>query len=101
MVKLVQALVDKGAILTLVLDCCHSGEPTRGGDAEVRGLQTGSIDTTQRPKQSLVADELELIQTWEAIAPNNRRKGTAIAGMLPEVKDYVVLAACRLFGICL
>lgn len=95
LVKLVQALVDKGAILTLVLDCCHSGEPTRGGDAEVRGLQTGSIDTTQRPKQSLVADELELIQTWEAIAPNNRRKGTAIAGMLPEVKDYVVLAACR------
>jgi hypothetical protein len=93
--KIVHDMVDKGLVVTLVLDCCHSGEPTRGGDAEIRGLDADVVDTTPRPTDSLVATTEELVQIWQALTDATTRKATAIAGMLPEVEDYVVLAACR------
>ncbi len=91
--KLLERMVDKGLIVTLVLDSCHSGGATRGDDCDIRGLDT--IDTTIRPTESLVATEAELIQTWEALTTPETRNLTLGSGWLPQPKDYVLLAACR------
>lgn len=97
---LLKKMVDKGLVVTLVLDCCHSGGAVRGEDADIRGLDT--IDTTPRPTASLVASAEELAENWLSLTPEKsedsgiiRRKATAVASMLPEAKGYVLLAACR------
>ena len=97
--KLLQNMVDKGLVVTLVLDSCHSGGATRGGvnDSNIRGLPKNIIDTTVRPTQSLVASTEELIQNWQRLTQGqqNTRNVTAASGWLPEPKGYVLLAACR------
>jgi len=91
---ILKGMVDKGLIVTLVLDCCHSGGATRGlADAEVRGIDT--IDTTERPGESLVATDEELKATWQSLTQNAQRDLTLGSGLLPEPKGYVLLAACR------
>lgn len=45
--KLLQEMVDKGLIVTLILDSCHSGGATRG-DTAIRGLDI--IDETPRSR---------------------------------------------------
>ncbi|MGB3759287.1 MAG: caspase family protein [Rivularia sp. (in: cyanobacteria)] len=97
---LMKKMVDKGLVVTLVMDCCHSGGTVRGEYADIRGLDT--IDETQRPVSNLVASTEELAQHWQSLTqeqPNTSgavsRKGTAVAGMLPEVEGYVCLTACR------
>src|SRR5439155_16658074 len=94
MVHLLKTMVDKGLIVTIVLDSCHSGSATRGvsGDT-VRGLST--IDTTPRPTESLVASRDMLAETWRLLARRATRRYQLGSGWLPEVKDYVLLAACR------
>lgn len=91
--KLLERMVDKGLIVTVVLDSCHSGGATRGDDCDVRGLDT--IDTTVRPIESLVATEAELTQTWEALTTSETRNVTLGGGWLPQPQGYVLLAACR------
>ncbi|NET16929.1 MAG: caspase family protein [Okeania sp. SIO1H6] len=91
---ILKKMVDKGLIVTLVLDSCHSGGATRGtGDAVVRGIDT--IDTTERPTHSLVASDEELIATWQNLTHETSRDLTLGSGWLPEPKGYVLLAACR------
>ncbi|MCJ8281433.1 MAG: caspase family protein, partial [Rivularia sp. ALOHA_DT_140] len=97
---LMKKMVDKGLVVTLVIDCCHSGGTVRGEYADIRGLDT--IDETDRPASNLVASTEELSQYWQSLTQGESdksgvvtRKGTAVAGMLPEVEGYVVLAACR------
>lgn len=97
---LMKKMVDKGLVVTLVMDCCHSGGTVRGEYANIRGLDT--IDETDRPVSNLVASTEELAQHWLSLTQEETntsgvvsRKGTAVAGMLPEVEGYVVLAACR------
>jgi hypothetical protein len=94
MAHLLRAMVDKGLIVTIVLDSCHSGSATRGvsGDT-VRGLST--IDTTSRPMESLVASRDMLAETWRLLDTGVTRGFQLGSGWLPEVKDYVLLAACR------
>ncbi len=98
--KLLQNMVDKGLVVTLVLDCCHAAGFTRGEDTDIRGLDT--IDETPRQTPSLVASADELTKYWLSLTQEElgesggvRRKATAVASMLPEVKGYVLLAACR------
>ncbi|MGB3759280.1 MAG: caspase family protein [Rivularia sp. (in: cyanobacteria)] len=91
--KILERMVDKGLIVTVVLDSCHSGGATRGDDCDVRGLDT--IDTTVRPTESLVATDTELIQTWETLTTEDTRNVTLGSGWLPQPKGYVLLAACR------
>lgn len=91
--KLLEKMVDKGLIVTVILDSCHSGGATRGDDCDVRGLDT--IDTTVRPTESLVATEAELTQTWEALTTSETRNVTLGSGWLPQPQGYVLLAACR------
>ncbi|MBW4595679.1 MAG: caspase family protein [Brasilonema angustatum HA4187-MV1] len=97
--KLLQNMVDKKLVVTLVLDSCHSGGATRGeiNDSNIRGLNKNIIDTTPRPTQSLVASTEELIQNWQGLTQGqqNTRNVTTASGWLPEPKGYVLLAACR------
>jgi hypothetical protein len=91
--KLLQALVDKQLVITVVLDSCHSGGASRGAGAATRGLDT--VDTTARPTESLVASHEELAATWSSLNANATRDLSLGSGWLPEPKDYVLLAACR------
>jgi len=91
---LLKAMVDKGLIVTVVLDSCHSGGATRGeGGAVVRGI--GSIDTTPRPTESLVASHNELAKTWHTLSEGMTRTVKLGSGWLLEPKGYTFLAACR------
>lgn len=89
--KLLKEMVNKGLTTTVILDCCHSGGATRG-DADVRGVE--GVDKTPRPMKSLVASEEELAETWEELTVGSTR-GLEPGRLLPDSKDYVLLAACR------
>jgi Caspase domain len=88
MTTLLKRLTDKGLIVTVILDSCHSGGATRG-DAEIRsGTEP---DTLTRTAESLVADRDELERNWLELT---RNQGIDVAG-LPKAREYVLLAACR------
>lgn len=97
--KLLQNMVDKRLVVTVVLDSCHSGGATRGGvdDSNIRGLNKDAVDRTPRPTQSLVASADELSQTWLMLTKGQQttRNVTATSGWLPYPQGYVLLAACR------
>jgi hypothetical protein len=94
---LLKKMVDKGLVVIMFLDSCHSGGSTRGPiKAAVRGLST--IDTTDRVKDSLVASNEELISSWSELSKTDipaTRNITRTSGWLPEAKGYTLLAACR------
>lgn len=92
--ELLQNMVKKGLIVTVVLDSCHSGGASRdeeNQDYDVRGLNI--IDTTPRPTESLVASPEKLMQTWENLTAGGRN--VTAAGLLPQPKGYTLLAACQ------
>jgi len=91
---LLKKMMEKGLLVTIVLDSCHSGGATRGGGgARIRGLK--SIDTTPRPLQSLVASDEELAATWGSLTTGVTRNLQLGSGWLPDPKGFVLLAACR------
>jgi hypothetical protein len=91
---LLKSMVDKGLIVTVVLDSCHSGGATRGrGSAFKRG--TGQVDMADRPTDSLVAPAAELAATWREQARAATRDVKVGSGWLLEPRGYVLLAACR------
>jgi hypothetical protein len=89
---LLKRMTDKGLIVTLVLDSCHSGEATRGDDVAIRG--PGETDTALRDSESLVAPRQELIENWQALTDGTAASITP-GQWLPQPRDYVLLAACR------
>lgn len=94
MSHLIKAMSDRGLLVTMVLDSCHSGGATRGlGGGAVRGIS--SVDTTERPIDSLVASKDELSQTWLGVTSGKTRSVNVASGWMPEMKGYVLLAACR------
>jgi Caspase domain len=102
---LLKSMVDKGLIVTIVLDSCHSGGATRGTFGTVaRG--TGRIDKNDRPADSLVAAYDELSRAWTEItgfgsnsssssSSATGRNVQTVNGWVPEPKGYVLLAACE------
>jgi caspase domain-containing protein len=102
MATIINRMVSKELLVTLVLDSCHSGGITRGnGGATVRG--TDLVDTSPRPNTSFVATVEELSANWknmtgrdETSNPLQTRNVVSFAnGWLPQPKGYVLLAACR------
>lgn len=94
MSHLIKGMTDKGLLVTMVLDSCHSGGATRGmGGGAVRGIP--SVDTTERPTDSDVATNEELAQTWRAVTGNQTRNVNSMSGWLPTMNGYVLIAACR------
>lgn len=93
---LLKRMVDKGLIVTLVLDACHSGGATRGNPhARVRSARGNQIDRAVRRIDQLVGTPQEIQALWTN-APKTRTRGVeAVSGWLPEPKGYVMLAACR------
>lgn len=90
---LLQKMVEKGLLVTMVLDSCHSGSATRGV-AVMRG--GGSVvDTTPHPARSLVADDEALAENWRRVAATSARDLEVGSGWLPDPRGYVLLAACR------
>lgn len=91
---LLQAMVQKGLIVTLVLDCCHAGGATRGNEqALIRGI--GYIDTPALATSSLVASSQALSENWQALQKEQTRGFAICSGWLPQAQGYVFLAACR------
>jgi hypothetical protein len=90
---LLKRMTDKGLVVTVVLDSCHSGGQTRGNASAIRGLE-GEPDRRVRSTESLVASLKELSQNWLELTGETPRKATP-GDWLPEVKKYVLLAACR------
>jgi Caspase domain len=91
--KLLERMVDKKLVVTVILDSCHSGGATKGNDAEIRGLDT--IDETPRFTESMVASDEELAKTWKALTKSETRDFQLGSGWLPQPEGYVLLAACR------
>ncbi|MCU0543846.1 MAG: caspase family protein [Oscillatoriaceae cyanobacterium Prado104] len=85
---LLKRMTDKGLIVTVIMDSCHSGGTTRG-DAEIRS--TDKTDTTPPNKKSLVASREELIENWKILT--ERFEGDI--AWVPPTKNYLLLAACR------
>lgn len=86
-------LVKKGAILTVVLDCCHSGGMRRGqGSARKRGSDI--LDTTPRPKPAYgIPDEaLAAFMQRPRAAKRNASFGN---GTVPAPEGYSLVTACR------
>jgi len=92
--KLLEDMVEKELVVTLVLDSCHSGGATREMSRDDRIRGGGFIDTTPRPRDSLVTSLQELAQNWQT-ATENSRNITVVNGLLPEPKGYTLIAACR------
>jgi len=86
---LLKRMTDKGLIVTVIFDSCHSGGATRG-DGEIRGARDGRVDTTGRPQDSTVATRDELVQNWLVQTQNSPKES-----WLPNQRDYVFLGACR------
>jgi len=84
---LLKRMTDKGLVVSVVFDSCHSGGATRG-DYAIRGGAV--IDNNQRTQKSLVAHRDELIENWKQLTT-----GKSMQGWLPKQRNYVFLAACR------
>lgn len=88
---LLKRMTDKGLVVTVVFDSCHSGGATRG-DTAIRG--TENRDRQKRSTDSLVASREELIGNWQTLNEGANPSVTK-GGWLTKSKDYVFLAACR------
>lgn len=86
---LLKRMTDKGLVVTIVLDSCHSGGATRGDDCAIRGGE--GIDPTVQPTDSLVAPLDVLESNWRMLTEG----GGSATAWLPSSREYVCLAACR------
>lgn len=91
--QLLQEMVNKELVVTLVLDSCHSGGAVRDKEDD-RVRAGGFIDMTSRPTDSLVTSLQQLEENWNKSTENNRNI-TVTNGLLPEPQGYTLIAACR------
>lgn len=95
---LLQKMVDKQLIVTIVLDSCHSGGASRGGSERgdtgtaVRG--SNKVDTVPRTPSKLVASPRKLMAGWQKQTRGTRSAQLA-GGWLPNPEGYTLLSACR------
>ena len=97
---LLDAMVNKELLVTIVLDSCHSGGATRDPSVVLapgiaaRGANV--IDPMPRSQESLVASDEVLTATWRKLSTKRRRDfELGKSGWFPEPDGYVLLAACR------
>jgi hypothetical protein len=96
---LIRRITDKGAFVTVVLDCCHSASGTRMPETvlvrkgqrkpedRTRGRAWEGGDPRPRPDSTLVAPLAEL----KAAITGPGESGTSVSAP----KNYVLLTACR------
>jgi hypothetical protein len=85
---LLKRMTDKGLIVTVIMDSCHSGGVTRGDGAIRSG---GGTDKTPPNLKSLVASLEELSTNWKTLT----EKVDGDIAWVPPIKNYLLLAACR------
>jgi hypothetical protein len=90
MATLLKRMTDKGLLVTVIFDSCHSGGATRA-DGEIRGSMDGQPDIRDGAKESLVAKTDELIANWKEVTQKSPKKNW----LLSDHQDYVFLGACR------
>jgi hypothetical protein len=94
---ILRSLLDRQALVTLVLDCCHAGAANRllevPPEIGVRG--SGVVDGRPRPMDSLVAPRPSLAALWRSLDAGPERNLTLGSGWQPDPRGYVLLAACR------
>lgn len=89
---LLQALVDRKLIVTVILDSCHAGGAASRGSMEgVRG--SDEIDKIPRVPSTLAGAPDELATIWQAQTRGTRGASVA-SGWLPDPNGYTLLAAC-------
>ncbi|EXF85151.1 hypothetical protein CFIO01_03222 [Colletotrichum fioriniae PJ7] len=98
---LLKQIADKGATVTFVLDCCHSGGAMRGGDNEDSGVR-GSEDI---PKESFFEFNRKPIQSVEDLkdawrsppdgVDNAGRGGNVQEHWMTSSEGINFLAACQ------
>ncbi|BBD52760.1 peptidase C14, caspase catalytic subunit p20 [Planktothrix agardhii NIES-204] len=89
---LLKRMIDKGLVVTVILDSCHSGDAIRGDDIAIRS--PGEIDIASRSVESIVGTREQLIQNWRMLM-DGTPTGTTDGRWFPQRRDYVLLAACR------
>ncbi|WP_254173984.1 caspase family protein [Planktothrix pseudagardhii] len=89
---LLKRMTDKGLVVTVILDSCHSGGATRGDDIAIRS--PGEIDIASRSAESVVGTREQLIHNWRMLTETTPT-GTTTGRWFPQHRDYVLLAACR------
>jgi hypothetical protein len=90
---LLHTLTERELLVTVTLDCCHSGGLTRG-EAVARGVD--AIDQAERPAETLAAaGTAALLATWQGLTTGTRAGAPLGASGLPASDELVVLAACR------
>lgn len=99
---LIKAMVDKGLLVTIVLDSCHAGGAMRAVDPAVnpelantgvRGI--GAPDLSVRDSASLVASAEDLVKAWQSRGKGATRSAQVGSGWNLDPEGYVLLAACR------
>lgn len=91
---LMRLLVDRGLLVTLVLDCCHSGGAMRTGKTD--GAVPRQVPEVRlAPVPSAVAPRDLLMRAWKRLRQEEvRKRNLAVQSWLP-VARYVLFAACR------
>ncbi|HSN86315.1 MAG TPA: caspase family protein, partial [Thermoanaerobaculia bacterium] len=90
---LVRLLVDRGLLVTVVLDCCHAGGAMRGG--AWKAVPRKVFRVRPDPVPSAVAEPAVLAEVWRRLQGQQRPvRGLTLQSGLP-VADYVLFAACR------
>ncbi|KAI1745789.1 caspase domain-containing protein [Xylaria scruposa] len=93
---LLQEMVKKELVVTVVLDCCHSGGADRNallGDAKIRGI--ARIDTNKLDSDVSVFSHNDLKNAMKSPVLGAERKATVANHWLLESRGYAFLAACR------
>ncbi|KAH6839479.1 caspase domain-containing protein [Chaetomium sp. MPI-CAGE-AT-0009] len=91
MAYLLKRIADKDAMITLVLDCCHSGGAVRGGN-RVRGVQ---IPADKLVERELIAPEATLRAAWVPSSGGNVRGASTMRHWMTSSNGIEFLAACR------
>lgn len=91
---LLQEMVERGLIVSVVLDSCHSGGAARGDGSVEDGVRGGQDDRTPRTPGNLVAPPETLMAGWKRQTGGTRAAAVA-SGWLPDPDGYTLLAACQ------
>jgi len=94
---LLQKMVDKKLIVTIVLDSCHAGGATRAattGDTGTAVRGSGEVDKVPRTPSKLVATRRKLMAGWQKQTRGTRSAQLA-GGWLPNPEGYTLISACR------
>ncbi|KAI0459166.1 caspase domain-containing protein [Xylaria acuta] len=89
---LLKNITDKGALVTIVLDCCHSGGATRTG---VRFRGVGKIPLEAFPKRHPIRPGSILEKSWARKTAGLFRKASVMEHWMTSAKGAEFLAACQ------